>query len=207
MIQAFKEGADIHKRTAALMYQIDESEVTTEQRRIAKSTNFACLFGGGAGGLVNYFSNQGIEISLAEATKFLNSWLEAFPKIAEWHQACKIAVERGEDAVMVDGRRRILVGDRAKHTVMANNIVQGSCASAMKLALYAIWKDLAQLDPTARLVAVVHDQVTIEADENCAAEILEFAQSCMVEAGKEIFGDAVLLEAEGGIGHTWGEAH
>ena len=108
---------------------------------------------------------------------------------------------------MVDGRRRILVGDQAKHTVMCNNIVQGSCASAMKLALYAIWKDLAQLDPTARLVAVVHDQVTIEAAEDCAAEILEFAQNCMVEAGKEIFGDEVLLEAEGGIGRTWGEAH
>ena len=207
MIQAFKEGADIHKRTAALMYKIDESEVTTEQRRIAKSTNFACLFGGGAGGLVNYFSNQGIEISLAEAIQFLNSWLEAFPKIAEWHQACKIAVEKGEDAVMVDGRRRILVGDQAKHTVMCNNIVQGSCASAMKLALYAIWKDLPRLDPTARLVAVVHDQVTIEAAEDRAAEILEFAQNCMVEAGKEIFGDEVLLEAEGGIGNTWGEAH
>ena len=207
MMQAFKDGADIHKRTAALMFKIDESEVSDEQRRQAKATNFASLFGGSPGGLVNYFSGLGLEISLAEATVFLNAWLQAYPKIAEWHQKCKRAVENGEDAVMVDGRRRALLGDQAKYTVMCNNIVQGSCASAMKLALYGIWRDLDQLDPSARLVAVVHDQVTIEADENCAAEILEFAQSCMVEAGKEIFGDEVLLEAEGGIGRTWGEAH
>ena len=105
---------------------------------------------------------------------------------------------------MVDGRRRFLVGEARKHTTMANNIVQGSCASAMKLALYAIHERLPKIDKTARLVGVIHDEVLIECDADQAGTILEMAEKAMVEAGKEIFGDEILLEAEGGVGDSWG---
>ena len=107
---------------------------------------------------------------------------------------------------MVDGRRRWLVGEAAKHTTMANNICQGSCASAMKLALYALHQRLPAIDPTARLVGVIHDELLVECDENCADEVLAMAEKAMVEAGREIFGDSILLEAEGGVGDSWGSA-
>ena len=107
---------------------------------------------------------------------------------------------------MVDGRRRWLVGDARKHTTMANNIVQGSCASAMKLALHAIYQRLPKIDSSARLVGVIHDEVLIECDPDSASSVLEMAEQSMVEAGKEIFGDEILLEAEGGIGDSWGSA-
>ena len=106
---------------------------------------------------------------------------------------------------MVDGRRRFLVGDAAKHTTMANNIVQGSCASAMKLALYGIHKSLPAIDETARLVAVIHDEVLIECKQGCGKAILAMAQAQMLNAGAEIFGPEVPLEAEGGIGSSWGQ--
>lgn len=111
-----------------------------------------------------------------------------------------------EPVVMVDGRQRFLVGDAAKHTTMANNIVQGSCASAMKLALYGIYQQLPSIDPTARLVGAIHDEVLIECAQGKGNLILEMAQKQMLSAGEEIFGDEVPLEAEGGVGESWGAA-
>jgi DNA polymerase-1 len=206
MQAAFNEGRDVHTATAALMFKVPEEEVTGEQRRQAKATNFGLAYGSSAGGLCNYFQAIGEFISLAEAEAFRDAWLKAYPRIAAWHQDCRNWVDAGEPVRMVDGRRRFLFGDSARHTIMANNVCQGSCASAMKLALAAICEREKEIDPTARLVAVVHDEVLIECDENKADAILEMAEKAMVEAGIEIFGDAVLLEAEGGIGLSWGEA-
>lgn len=206
MRDAFNSGADIHKRTASLMFNVPEEEITDEERRQAKATNFGAAYGSGPGGLVAYFQSLGQTISLAEGDAFLKAWLNAYPNIAKWHRQCRDMVQAGEPVRMVDGRRRFLYGDAAKHTTMANNIVQGSSASAMKLALYAIHDRMVMVDPSARLVGVIHDEVLIECDENCADEVLELAEKCMVEAGVEIFGDAILLKAEGGIGDSWGSA-
>jgi DNA polymerase-1 len=206
MQAAFNEGRDVHRATAALMFDLPEEEITDEQRRLAKAVNFGAAYGSGAGGLCNYFQSIGQFISLAEAQTFRDAWLKAYPKIAAWHQDCRNWVEAGEPVRMVDGRRRFLFGDAAKHTTMANNVCQGSCASAMKLALAAICEREKEIDPTSRLIGVIHDEVLIECDENKADAILEMAEKAMVEAGIEIFGDTVLLEAEGGIGDSWGSA-
>ena len=63
---------------------------------------------------------------------------------------------------MVDGRRRYLYGEKERHTTFCNNTVQGSCASVMKLAMYGIHSELKHIDPTARLVAQIHDELLIE---------------------------------------------
>ncbi|MFZ9655407.1 MAG: DNA polymerase [Limnohabitans sp.] len=206
MRDAFNGGRDVHRATAALMFKVPEEEITDEERRQAKAVNFGAAYGSGPGGLVNYFQSIGEMISLAEGEAFLKAWLDAYPNIAKWHNNCRAWVESGAPVRMVDGRRRWLLDDAAKHTTMANNIVQGSCASAMKLALYAIFCRLAAIDPSARLVAVIHDEVLIECAEGKGEEILVMAQEAMVEAGREIFGDAILLEAEGGVGDSWGSA-
>ena len=206
MQAAFNEGRDVHTATAALMFKIPEEEVTPEQRRQAKATNFGLAYASSAGGLCNYFQSIGEFISLAEATQFRDAWLAAYPKIAEWHAQCRRLVDADEPVTMVDGRRRYLRGDAAKPTTFANNVVQGSCASAMKLALAAIYEREKKIDPTARLVGVIHDEVLIECDENKADAILAMAEEAMTEAGVEIFGDTVLLEAEGGVGESWGSA-
>jgi DNA polymerase I-like protein with 3'-5' exonuclease and polymerase domains len=206
MREAFNNGADIHKVTASLMFHIPEEEVTDEQRRQAKAVNFGSAYGSGPGGLVNYFQSIGMTITLAEGEAFLQAWLNAYPNIARWHNQCREWVKAGEPVRMVDGRRRYLMGEAEKHTTMANNIVQGSCASAMKLALAEIYDKLPSIDPTARLVGVIHDEVLIEADTDRAWAVLELAEAAMVEAGKEIFGDSILLEAEGSVGDSWGSA-
>jgi len=206
MLQAFNNGADIHRVTASLMFKVPEEEITDEQRRLAKGVNFGAAYGSGAGGLVNYFQAIGQTITLAEGEKFLKAWLAAYPNIGRWHNQCRELVKSGEAVRMVDGRRRYLVGESEKHTVMANNIVQGSCASAMKLALAEVYDKLPSIDPTARLIGVIHDEVLIECDADHAHAVLEMAENAMVEAGKEIFGDKILLDAEGGVGDSWGSA-
>ena len=204
MRDAFNDGRDVHRYTASLMFGVDPDDITDEERRQAKATNFGLAYGSGAGGLVNYFQSIGQTISLEEGSAFRDAWLKAYPNIAKWHQDCRNWVESDQPVQMVDGRRRFLVGEARKHTTMANNIVQGSCASAMKLALYAIHERLPKIDKTARLVGVIHDEVLIECDADQAGTILEMAEKAMVEAGKEIFGDEILLEAEGGVGDSWG---
>ena len=206
MIQAFADGADIHRRTASLMFDISEEEVSKEQRRQAKAVNFAALFGGSGQGIVNYFSGLGLTISLKQGEEFLKTWLDVFPNIRAWHERCKLDVENEVPVYTVDGRRRFLEGGMAKYTTMCNNIVQGSCASAMKLALRMIWDRMPEIDTEARLVAVIHDEVLIEASEDKAHEIFDLAQNSMTEAGVEIFGDEVLLVAEGGVANSWGDA-
>ncbi len=108
---------------------------------------------------------------------------------------------------MVDGRRRYLHGEKERHTTFCNNLVQGSCASAMKLAMYGIHQELRNIDLTARLVAQIHDEILIECDETKAPAVLEMAQHMMEQAGKEIFGDDIEMVAEGSFGKSWGEAH
>lgn len=206
MRDAFNAGADVHRTTAALMFGKDPEDITDEERRLAKGSNFGLAYGSGAQGLVNYFNAIGIQISLSQGEEFRNAWLRAYPNIARWHNHCKAMVEQGSPVFMVDGRRRFLQGETAKHTVYANSTVQGSSASAMKLALAAVHQRKTAIDPTARLVAVVHDELLIECDGDCADDILEMAKAAMVEAGKEIFGDDILLEADGGIGDSWAGA-
>ena len=208
MAEAFLKGADVHLETAALMFKVPSEDITDEQRRQAKAVNFGAAYGSGPQGLVNYFQSLGQLISYEEGESFLKAWLAAYPNIEKWHKSCRNLVQQGDDVVMVDGRKRQLIGDNVqRHTTYCNNVVQGSCASAMKLALYGIYKELPLHDATARLVAVIHDEVLIECAEGKGNEILAMARRQMMQAGMEIFGPAVPLEAEGSVGHSWGDAH
>ena len=72
--------------------------------------------------------------------------------------------------------------------------------------MYGVWLKSKDIDPTARLVAQVHDELLIECKEEFAYEILSLAQNEMLQAGDEIFGSSVLFETDGSIGKSWGEA-
>ena len=206
MRDAFNAGVDIHRRTASLMFKKKEVEVTAEERQSAKACNFGCAYGSSPQGLVNYFSGMGLTITYEEGEKFLKAWKETYPKINEWHQRCRNRVERGEPVRMVDGRRRFLHGEDAVYTKFCNNTVQGSCASVVKLAMAVIYERLPAIDETARLVAMIHDELIIECEREKAEKVLEMTKSVMEEAGKEIFGDEIALIAEGNYASSWGAA-
>ena len=207
MADAFNRGEDIHRYTASLMFKVKPEEITDEERRQAKAVNFGAAYGSGPGGLVAYFQSLGQLISWEEGDAFLRAWISSYPAIERWHNNAREVVKGEGDVRMVDGRRRFLIGDSARHTIYCNNQVQGSCASATKLALYGVWKELPALDLSARIVGAIHDEILIECTQGKGEAILAMAREQMREAGEDIFGPEVPLEADGSVGASWGAAH
>ena len=207
MADAFNRGDDIHRHTASLMFNVPQNEITDEERRQAKAVNFGAAYGSGPGGLVAYFQSLGQLISWEEGDAFLRAWISSYPAIERWHNNAREVVKGEGDVRMVDGRRRFLIGDSARHTIYCNNQVQGSCASATKLALYGVWKELPALDLSARIVGAIHDEILIECEQGKGEAILAMAREQMREAGEDIFGPEVPLEADGSVGASWGAAH
>ena len=207
MADAFNRGEDIHRYTASLMFKVKPEEITDEERRQAKAVNFGAAYGSGPGGLVAYFQSLGQLISWEEGDAFLRAWISSYPAIERWHNNAREVVKGEGDVRMVDGRRRFLIGDSARHTIYCNNQVQGSCASATKLALYGVWKELPALDLSARIVGAIHDEILIECEQGKGEAILAMAREQMREAGEDIFGPEVPLEADGSVGASWGAAH
>jgi len=104
---------------------------------------------------------------------------------------------------MVDGRRRWLVSDLAKPTVLLNNIVQGTAASIVKSTMVKVYK---RLPTNARLVAQIHDEIIVESPVGAGEDILQMMKDCLLQAGREIIGDSVDMLGDGSVALSWGQA-
>lgn len=202
MIEAFKAGADIHTRTAALMYGIKDSEVDKERRRIAKSLNFGALYGSGAKGIQNYCAASGLFISFKEAFELLAMWHDAYPAFGEWHARCEARAQSSDQVRTRIGRRRYLFGDDNRLTTQANTEIQGCGADILKCALVEIQR---KLPDDAYLVACVHDEVLVECSEASAEAVLGIVTHEMEQAAVPILGSEVAITTDGGILDSWGE--
>lgn len=202
MIDAFREGVDIHTRTAALMYGIRDREVSKEQRRIAKSLNFGALYGSGAKGIQNYCAASSLFISFKEAFDLLARWHDAYPAIGEWHSACSANADKSDQVRTRIGRRRYLFDGDNRLTTQANSEVQGCGADILKAALIEIQR---KLPIDAYLVATVHDEILVECPEAVAEDCLGLVLDEMEQAAVPILGTEVAITAEGGILDSWGE--
>jgi DNA polymerase-1 len=203
MIDAFSADEDIHTRTASLMFDVAPNEVSREQRRNAKGTNFGCLYGSGGKGLCNYFATLGIFISHAEAERFRAQWHAAYPAFSAWHRECDERAQRGEHMRTVIGRRRYLYGEDNRLTTQANNMVQGTGADITKAAMIEVWR---KRPATARVVATIHDEIIVECDEDDGEAVLALMLREMEDAGRSIIGDKVRLVGEGHVARSWGDA-
>lgn len=202
MQKALRDGIDLHTFTAHLIFDIPVEQVEKPQRQIAKSCNFSLLFSSSSAGLRDYFASFGQSITLEEATEFRSAWLKAYPAMAKWHAWAKRAVDKGE-VRMVDGRRRWLVGDQARPTVLLNNIVQGTAASIVKLTMVNT-KPL--LPEKARFIAQVHDELIVECPEGYGEEVNEIIERQLFLAGRAILGDSVDMKGDGSVAKSWGQA-
>jgi len=122
--------------------------------------------------------------------------------MAAWHRWAKREVDKGE-VRMVDGRRRWLVGDLAKPTVLLNNLTQGTAASIVKATMVKVFS---KLPNKARLVAQIHDEIIVEAPVGAGEDVLHLMQDCLFKAGREILGDSVDMLGEGSVALSWGAA-
>ena len=206
MQTAFRSGADIHRSTAAKIYNIPEEDVTPRLRSSAKAINFGIMYGKGA-----YSLSQDIGVSVKEADTFLQNYLNTFPKVDEYMSGCIAeAKEKGYCSTLF-GRRRYLpelqssnFQVRSSGERMARNTpIQGTAADVIKLAMVRVWQRLRAEKMESHLILTVHDELIVEAP---LAEA-EKAGKILAEEMMGCVQYAVPLTAEVNQGKTWLEAH
>lgn len=206
MQEAFLNGADIHRSTAAKIYGIPEEKVTPRLRSSAKAINFGIMYGKGAFSL-----SKDIGVSVKEADEFLHNYLDAFPKVDAYMKNCIAeAKEKGYCSTLF-GRRRYLpelastnFQLRAAGERMARNTpIQGTAADVIKLAMVHVWRRLREEKMESRLILTVHDELIVEAPEAEAEKAGRIVQEEMMGCVHY----AVPLTAEVNEGKNWLAAH
>lgn len=202
MIEAFKQGHDLHTVTASLIYRIPLEEVQKHQRQEGKTLNFALLYGMGFRKYKTYAAQSGKIISLSEAKVAHTAFHNAYPRLRQWHRERAAMVEDGWTYVRTPlGRRRLLSYADATMTACANTLIQGAGADILKLSL-------AKLSPylgdDAHLVACVHDEIVLEAVEDKVEYYKEILERCMKEAAETILKE-VPAKADASHGDNWAD--
>ena len=213
LLQAYREGRDTHALTAAMLLGKRAEEVTKRERQLAKAVNFGLLYGQGTKGLQAYAaSNYGVEISLAEAGAYRGAWFDAYPAFRRWHRAIERDARRSLSVRTPAGRVRrwSSLDPKAKSgfkvTEAYNTPVQGGAAEAMLAALGHLTRRLDTAGLNATPLAVVHDEVIVEASEADAPEAARILEESMVAGMLDVFPDASttgLVEAH--IGKSWAD--
>ena len=206
MQQAFLNGEDIHRSTAAKIYGIPQEEVTSRLRSSAKAINFGIMYGKGA-----YSLAKDIGVSVKEADAFLKNYLAAFPKVSGYMDKTIADAKACGYVSTLFGRRRALpelassnFNVRSSGERMARNTpIQGTAADVIKLAMVRVWKRLRNEKMESRLILTVHDELIVEAPQaeaEKAAQILrEEMEGCVQYA--------VPLSTDVHAGKNWLEAH
>ena len=206
LLAAFKDGVDVHRRTAALLFGVAEAEVTSEQRRAAKTINFGVIYGMSAFRLSNELG-----IPRGEAQSFIDAYFTTYAGVLEFIRRTVEETERtGYSTTMLGRRRPILAINSSNKTekqaaerVAVNTPIQGSAADLVKLAMLRVDAALRAAHPRAKLLLQVHDELIVEAPEAEAAAVAALVKAEM-EAAAEL---SLPLRASVETGRRWGDLH
>ncbi|MCC8196709.1 MAG: DNA polymerase I [Ruminococcus sp.] len=204
MIETFLSGVDIHTRTASQVFGIPEEMVDGDMRRAAKAVNFGIIYGIGA-----YSLSQDIGVSVAEAKKYIESYLANFSEVDRFmNETVEFAKEKGYAVTMFNRRRYIPELKNANKNVQAfgkraamNAPIQGTAADIIKIAMVRVYRRLKAENLDARLILQVHDELIVEAREDCAERAAEILHEEMESAVKL----SVPLTADVHMGKSWFE--
>ena len=204
--QAFRDGADVHARTAAQLFGVAEADVSRDQRAAAKTVNFGILYGMSATRLA-----REQKMSRSEATALIDRYFSRYPAIEQWkEQALADARSSGATRTLLGRLRRLpelhsqsRMSVAGAERVAINTPIQGSAADIIKLAMVALDRRLAQELPGTQLLLQVHDELLLEAPVGQAEAAVAICRETMESA----FDLAVPLEVNTGVGHNWLQAH
>jgi DNA polymerase I-like protein with 3'-5' exonuclease and polymerase domains len=205
MLEAYKAGRDLHNETAALMAGIDISQVNKAQRQSAKVANFGLLYGSGPATLRKQAVAQySIDMELDEAKSIVVGFRNAYPRLYEWQ------TEEGNKTTKAVftryGRRRVLTGFNDKYTTRINTQVQGTAGDIAKIAIAMLWKEIkASRALEVLLIAMIHDEIVLEVEEEFVEKWAVRLTRCMEAAGGVIC-KLVPIVAEASFGTTWADA-
>ncbi|MDE2653476.1 MAG: DNA polymerase I [Gemmatimonadota bacterium] len=200
-VRAFREGKDVHRETAAVIFDVPGGEVTGRMRDQAKTVNFATLYGQGPFGLARQLG-----IPMEDAKRFIAQYFERFAGVRRFlDEQVAQAKELGYVATLM-GRRRRIPELRARawnvrqfgERVAQNTPIQGTAADLIKVAMIRI-RDVLGSDPEARMVLQVHDELVFEV----AAERVDDVGAAVVEVMESAMELKVPLRVDVGSGRTW----
>ena len=206
MIEAFKNGEDIHASTASRVFNVPIKEVTREQRSNAKTVNFGIIYGVSAFGL----SNQ-TDLNRTEAKELIETYYKTYPKLRNYMgEQVDFARENGYVQTVL-GRRRYLKDINAGNQVVrgaaernaVNAPIQGSAADIIKIAMINIHKKLTEGNYKTKMLLQVHDELVFD----CYKPELEEMKTLIKTEMENAYTLAVPLDVEVGIGANWLEAH
>ncbi|MEE2789537.1 MAG: DNA polymerase I [Myxococcota bacterium] len=206
LIQSFRDGADIHRRTAADVFNITESEVTPEQRRQAKSVNFGLMYGMSAFRL----SNE-LKIPQSEARALIKRYFERYAGVKNYFDAAVEDARAAKKATTLLGRTRRLPHIDSKSFTLRqqserlaiNTPIQGSAADILKLAMLRVDRRLSREKAQTRMLLTVHDELVFEVAPDETKDAPRWIQEEM-EAAMDL---SVPLLVEVGMGAHWAEIH
>jgi len=205
MIEAFKNDADIHTKTASEVFHVEMDEVTPLQRSNAKAVNFGIVYG-----ISDYGLSKDLEISRAEAREYIDKYKATYPGIKKYMDDI---VEDGKENGYVETimhRRRYIPELSSKNfnirgfgeRVALNTPIQGSAADIIKIAMVRVFEKLRKGNYKSKLLLQVHDELIIEAPEEEKDEVVKLLKDTMEDAVKL----NLPLKVDINIGENWYDA-
>lgn len=206
MIEAFRDGHDIHRATASKIWKVSMEDVTDAQRKKAKQANFGIIYG-----ITTYGLAQRMGIDNGEARQLINDYFQTFPKVSEYmEQSKQMAREHGYAETMF-GRRRYLQDINSKNGTVRgfaernaiNAPIQGSEADIIKLAMVRIWRRFKAENIRSKMILQVHDELNFSVFPEEADKV----ERIVLEEMQGAYKLSVPLVADAGWGDNWLEAH
>ena len=205
MIKAFKDGMDIHTKTAMEIFNKKEDEVTKNMRRQAKAVNFGILYG-----ISNFGLSEDIGISVKDAKLFMDKYLEVFPKIKEFQdKLINDAYKNGYVLTLFNRKRKIdelnntnyLIRQQGERMAL-NTPIQGTAADIIKIAMIDIFNELNKRNLKSKMILQIHDELIFNVYEDEKKELKEIIKDKMENAFKL----DVPLEVDIEEGSNWYDA-
>ncbi len=207
MIEAFQSGQDIHKATAAKVYNVSLEEVTSDMRRNAKMVNFGIIYGISAFGL-----SERLNIPRKEAAAIIENYFSKYPGIkAYMDESIEIAKEKGYVETIMGRRRYLRDINSSNQTVRGyaernaiNSPIQGSAADMLKIAMIHIQNDFKEKNIRSKMLLQVHDELVFDV----LKEELEIVKPIIENRMKNAIPSLLVpMEVGMGVGKNWLEAH
>ena len=202
MTEGFKSGTDIHRRTAAQVFNMPEEMVTSEMRSAAKAVNFGIIYGIGAFSL-----SKDINVSIYQAKQYIENYLAGFPNVKKFMDDTVEKAKTDGYVTTMFGRRRYIPELTASNKMLQaagkriamNTPIQGSAADIIKIAMVKVYERLKAEVPEARLILQVHDELIVE----CSMADKEKASRILSEEMQNAVKLSVPLTADVNSGDTW----
>ena len=206
LISAFANGEDVHASTAARLFGKSIAEVTSDERRKAKTANFGIIYGISPFGL-----SQRLDIPRAEAKQIIEGYVASYPKVKEYMDRVVMQAKNDGYVTTIFGRRRYL-NDIASQNSVARGLaernainapIQGSAADVMKIAMAGVARRFREEGIVSKVILQVHDELVVDMVRSEQERVVRIVTEEM-ESAADL---RVRLVAEAGVGRNWLEAH